>query len=52
MTETKEILISENRERGTRMVVIHKVSTTLKNRKGEPYIISETKHKVKERRNV
>ena len=52
MTETKEILISENRERGTRMVVIHKVSTTLKNRKGEPYITSETKHKVKERRNV
>ena len=40
----QEIIISENKERGTKMVVIHKVSDRLKNRKGEPYIVSETKH--------
>lgn len=40
----QEIIISENKKNGTKMVVIHKISDKLKNRKGEPYIVSETKH--------
>ncbi len=40
----KEIIISENKKRGTKMVVVHKISDKLKNRKGKPYIVSETKH--------
>ena len=39
----QEIIISENKKNGTKMVVIHKISDKLKNRKGEPYIVSETK---------
>ena len=40
----KQIIISENKKRNTKMVVNHTVVKGQKNRKGEPYIISETKH--------
>ena len=40
----KEILISQNKKHGTKMVVIHRIVDGKKNRLGKPYIISETKH--------
>jgi len=40
----KEILISQNKKYGTKMVVIHRIVDGKKNRLGKPYIISETKH--------
>ena len=40
----KQITISENKKRNTRMVVNQTIVKDKKNRKGEPFIISETKH--------
>lgn len=42
--ERKEITISENKKRGTKMVVVHRVVDGKENRRGKPFIISETKH--------
>ena len=45
MMTRKEITISENKKRGTKMVVVHRVVDGKENRRGKPLIISETKHK-------
>ena len=45
MTNIKEITISESSNKQRRMVVKHTAVRNRKNRKGEPYIISETMHK-------
>jgi len=42
--KTKEMTISENKKRGTKMIVVHKVVEGKKNRCGNPFIISETRH--------
>ena len=44
MMKRKEITISENKKRGTKMVVVHRVVDGKKNRLKKPFIISETKH--------
>ena len=44
MKQKKEITISEGKSRMTKMVVVHTVVDGKKNRCGNPYIISETKH--------
>jgi len=48
----KQIIISENRKHGTKMVVYHRVVQGKKNRCGNPYIISETKHLGTKKRNI
>lgn len=40
----KQITISENKKLNTKMVVNQTIVKGKKNRKGEPFIISETKH--------
>ena len=40
----KQITISENKKRNTKMVVNQTIVKGKKNRKGKPFIISETKH--------
>ena len=40
----KQITISENKKRNTKMVVNQTIVKGKKNRKGEPFIISKTKH--------
>jgi len=44
MKQVKEMTISENKTRGTKMIVVHTVVKGKKNRFKKPYIISETKH--------
>jgi hypothetical protein len=44
MKQVKEMTISENKTRGTKMIVVHRVVDGKKNRCGNPFIISETKH--------
>ena len=44
MKQVKEMTISENKKRGTKMVVVHKAVDGKKNRRKKPFIISETKH--------
>jgi len=48
----KQIIISENRKHGTKMVVYHRAVQGKKNRCGNPYIISETKHLGTKKRNI
>jgi len=44
MKSNNQIIISENKKRRTKMVVTHHIVKGKKNRVGNPYIISETKH--------
>jgi|TARA_Y100000310_G_scaffold220348_1_gene221866 hypothetical protein len=44
MKQVKEMTISENKTRGTKMIVVHTVVKGKKNRCGNPFIISETRH--------
>ena len=44
MKSNNQIIISENKKRGTKMVVTHRIVKGQKNRVGNPYIISVTKH--------
>jgi hypothetical protein len=44
MNKVKEMTISENKKRGTKMVVVHRVVEGKENRCKKPFIISETKH--------
>ena len=44
MKQVKEMTISENKKRGTKMIVVHRVVDGKKNRCKKPFIISETKH--------
>jgi len=44
MKATNQIIISKNKKRGTKMVVTHYIVEGKKNRVGNPYIISKTKH--------
>jgi len=44
MKSNYQITISKNKKRGTKMVVTHYIVEGKKNRVGNPYIISKTKH--------
>ena len=44
MKQVKEMTISENKKRGTKMIVVHTVVKGKENRCKKPFIISETKH--------